>query len=91
MLLLNFTYFYIDFILYCCCYVAVEEPSLRIVLVCTIRCDKSHSDSDSAEQEIKASRGLSRQLQEHLHRPPGGPGSGLPQQRPEPSHVLSGK
>ena len=43
------TYFY-SYLLYfyCYCYVAVEEPSLRKVLLCTctIRCNKSHSDSE---------------------------------------------
>ena len=57
MLLLIFTYlyififllFFIHFFLYCCCYVAVEEPSLRILLLCTrtIRCTKSNSGCDS--------------------------------------------
>ena len=34
-----------------CCYVVVEEPNLRIVLLCTctIRCNKSNSDSDSKD------------------------------------------
>ena len=37
-------------ILYCCCSVAVVEPSLRPLLLCTctIRCNKYNSDSDSS-------------------------------------------
>ena len=35
------------FILYCCCYVTVEDLSLRVLPVCTMRCNESNSDSDS--------------------------------------------
>ena len=35
------------FILHCCCYVAVEERSIIIWLLYTIRCNHSNFDSDS--------------------------------------------
>ena len=46
MLLLHICIYFILY--YCCGYLAVEEPRLRIVLLCTCttRCNKSHSDSD---------------------------------------------
>ena len=54
MLLFIFTYLkflliFIYVILYCCCYVPVEEPSLRTLLLftCIIRCNKINSESDS--------------------------------------------
>ena len=56
MLLLIFTYFLhlaylIYFIFYCCCYVAVEEPSLRVLLLVFTISISVYTISDTSDSE----------------------------------------
>ena len=57
-----FLLIFIDLILYCCCDVAVEEPSLKNLTLVYNRCSKS--DSDSACDSVRAT--VTEEVSVHL-------------------------